>query len=675
MAQFQAFRRVPVPQQFAQNLRQLTFPAPTRGINQYENEAYMTSGSSNVQDNWVSTMRGVKLRGGTVRYCDLYALDYPAWTTTHAYVTGNIIYDPTDASRWLCSANHTSAGSGTFAADRAAHPTYWTASAWGAARLPVISAFEYAAGNTARMFAAQATKLYDVTTSTPVLVKSGQASGNYVSSQLANAAASPTGTNWMVVCNDAGDPPLRYNGSTWQVLDPTGTIAWANNFHYVVGATALDTTDNTYWKNSTDHTSPVSGTFAAARTANPTYWTTAAAPDGTSWITGPIGSNVVNGRNLVYVWKYRNRLFFIEAASMNAWYLAPNAVGGVLSLIPLAGAATKGGRLLYGATWSLDAGDGIDEKCLFVTDQGEVIIFTGTNPSDPANWKQQGRYQLSAPLGMNAHIQVGGDFLMLTVDGIIPLSQAITKDAGQLELAMLTRSIKKLWRDEVNAKRAWSWTIKKWDEFGAMFVTTPGDVPGSRHCLVVNNATIAWCRYLGWDATCFIRMRADLFFGTQDGFIIQAERTGKDDTWDSARNSMSAKLYVATLVAGWETFGPQANINVWHQARAVFRSQAGQPFKPQLAATVNYRIVVPMPPPPGPDPGILEVWDQGLWDAARWDQASLAIPPVRDTMWISIGKTGYSHAPIVQVSVWQQAAPVVELIAVSATYEPAGVNV
>jgi hypothetical protein len=44
-------------------------------------------------------------------------------------------------------------------------------------------------------------------------------------------------------------------------------------------------------------------------------------------------------------------------------------------------------------------------------------------------------------------------------------------------------------------------------------------------------------------------------------------------------------------------------------------------------------------------------------------------------MWISIGKTGYSHAPIVQVSVWQQAVPVVELIAVSATYEPAGVNV
>jgi hypothetical protein len=61
------------------------------------------------------------------------------------------------------------------------------------------------------------------------------------------------------------------------------------------------------------------------------------------------------------------------------------------------------------------------------------LIFTGTNPADAANWKQQGRYFLSAPLGMNGHLQVGGDMLILTVDGIVPVSQAISKDAGQLE--------------------------------------------------------------------------------------------------------------------------------------------------------------------------------------------------------------------------------------------------
>jgi hypothetical protein len=43
--------------------------------------------------------------------------------------------------------------------------------------------------------------------------------------------------------------------------------------------------------------------------------------------------------------------------------------------------------------------------------------------------------------------------LIATVDGIVPLSQAITKDRAELELAAITRNIKPMWRDEVNAKR------------------------------------------------------------------------------------------------------------------------------------------------------------------------------------------------------------------------------
>ena len=65
---------------------------------------------------------------------------------------------------------------------------------------------------------------------------------------------------------------------------------------------------------------------------------------------------------------------------MNAWYLDIDAVGGLLHQIPLSGSASGGGHLLFGAVWSLDAGDGADDKCVFVTDLGEVLVFTGSNP-------------------------------------------------------------------------------------------------------------------------------------------------------------------------------------------------------------------------------------------------------------------------------------------------------
>jgi len=539
MSQHQLFKRMPVNQQVAQKLESTTFPAPTRGLVLAENESFMQPGAAIVMDNWVPTMKGSKLRGGCIRWAEL-----PETT-------------------------------------------------------PVISAFEYASGINHRMFAANETKVYDVTTTTPVLVKSGQTSGNYVASQMANASG-----DYLMVVNDAGDFPLRFDGTTWTTLNA-------------------------------------------------------------SQITGPGGTPVATGGALTYVCKYRNRYFFIERNSMNAWYLPLNAVQGALAMIPLSGAATKGGHLMFCASWSIDAGDGIDDKLVFCTDLGELIIFTGSDPASAASWRQEGRYDMSPPLGMNAHLAIGGDMLIATVDGILPLSGAITKDRSELELAAITRNIKPMWRMEVLEKREWAWTMCKWDEYGGLFVTWPGGIPGKRWCGAANLATGAWCRFVGYDATCFIKMRGDMFFGTQDGIIMQADRTGYDD----------GLPYTAILVGGWEVFQSPGQTITWRQARASFSARANEPFAPQLSATTDYVVIVPPPPSAGADPGVLDLWDQGLWDTALWDAGTPSTPAVRNTGWVSIGRTGFSHAPIVQVTVAQQAKPEVDLISIAATFERAGVNV
>jgi hypothetical protein len=561
MSIYQGFRRQAVPQQAAQQVTALTIPAPTRGLVESENLAFMQPGAAVLQDNWLPTMRGAKLRGGCERWCVL-----PETT-------------------------------------------------------PIISSFEYISANVQKMFVGNATKLYDVTSSTAVAIKTGQASGNYVAAQMSNMSG-----DHMLVANEAGDYLLHFDGTTWTTFN-----------------TSQITTD-------------------PAVTPPPTCAT---------------------GHNLTYVWKYRNRLFFIEGGSMNAWYLDIDAYQGVLKLVPLSGAASKGGKLIFGATWSLDAGDGTDEKCVFGTSEGELLIFTGTNPGDINNWRQEGRYYASAPMGMNAHMSVGGDLLLATVDGIIPISSAITKDATQLELAAITVNIKNTWRKEVAAKRTLPWTMKKWDDFGGIFVTWPGGNPGNRYCAIANIATGAWARCLGWDATCFLRMRGDMFFGTQDGIVMQADRTGYDD----------GKPYVATLVSGWGALQSRLAAVTWHQARATFVSGGREPFVPQLFACTDYVVAVPVAPAAGPDTSVEDVWDQGLWapdmggppppvptqaqrdQYAQWDQPSDQTGAVYNTMWVSIGATGYVHALGVQVTVAQRAKPNVELIAVDAIFGPMGTNV
>jgi hypothetical protein len=543
MSQHQAFRRTAVPQQVAQQLQTITIPAPTRGIIQNENEAYMQPGGAVICDNWKPTMKGVSLRGGCTMWCQL-----PETTS-------------------------------------------------------VISAFTFASANNQRMYAGNINKLYDVTTVPAVAVKTGQTSGNYVASQMANASG-----EHMLVCNDAGDYVLHFDGTTWTTFD------------------------------------------ASQITTNPI-------------VTPP--PSCATGHNLTYVCKYRGRFFFIEGNSMNAWYLPLNAFQGQLNLIPLSGATTKGGKLLFCATWSIDAGDGIDDKLVFCTDLGELLIFTGSDPSVATSWRQEGRYEMSAPLGMNAHMAIGGDLLIATVDGIMPVSGAITKDRAELELAAITRTIKPMWREQVDAKRQYPWTMFKWDEYGGIFTTLPGGAADAHMCLVTNSATGAHARFTGWDAMCFMRLHGNAFFGTQAGKIMQMDRTGYDD----------GAPYVATLVGGWEMFQSPSQTVTWRQSRANFIAKAGEPFQPQLWATTDYVVALPQPPLVGPDPGIIDLWDEGLWDAAKWDKGIPHPPVVRNTGWVSIGLTGYSHAPVVQVSIGQQAKPVVDLISIAATFERDGVNV
>ena len=94
------------------------------------------------------------------------------------------------------------------------------------------------------------------------------------------------------------------------------------------------------------------------------------------------------------------------------------------------------------------------------------------------------------------------------------------------------------------------------------------------------------------------------------------------------------------MVGGWEMFQAPPNQVTWYQARAAFFSSAREPFEPQLSATTDYEFRIPPPPHPGPDPGLLDVWDQGLWgptptsnppnDAdkeayAQWDQPGAGV--------------------------------------------------
>lgn len=360
---------------------------------------------------------------------------------------------------------------------------------------------------------------------------------------------------------------------------------------------------------------------------------------------------------LSFVWLYRNRVFFVERDTMKARFLGVGAISGALGTVDLNGVFQRGGSLLLGATWSLDAGDGLDDKCVFITTEGEVAVFEGSNPASSASsdWSMVGRYDIGRPLGPDATMRAGGDLLIATADGLVPISAAINKDIAALAQAAVSRPIAPDWQREANDRQGLPWQIQKWSEKSYALISLPVSRPGQEPgALVVNTVTGAWCRYTNWDIRCLGMHRNQLYFGTSDGRVKIAEVGGMDD---------GAGIYY-TMVGNPEHLGAQGVVKTVRQGRATYRGST--PFLDKLTASVNYTVELPSPPDAAASIQTNN-WDSGLWDRAKWDAASP--PSVVRAGWVSFGVTGHVIQYQLQITGGSAGAPDLELVSIDLSFD------
>jgi hypothetical protein len=345
------------------------------------------------------------------------------------------------------------------------------------------------------------------------------------------------------------------------------------------------------------------------------------------------------------VWSHGSRLWFVEENTLSAWYLPVDSIGGAATEFPLAGIFRRGGTLLFGAKWSLGAGDGLDDKCIFVSTEGEVAVYEGTNPSSAATWRLAGRYDMPKPLGRRAYVQAGGDMLIATEAGLIPVSASISTDLGAIETKAVSRPITPYWLQQARALPD-GWVMRKLNRLGYMLVAS------GETCLSVNLITGAWSRFTGWDVGCVEEIEGQGYIGGADGKVYQIETSGSD----------GGEIYTAVFLgqhSAMDAFGTEKTVR---QMRPIFR--ASTPFRAQVAAKVDFDTVVSPPPSVEMFSGT-DGWDVSIWDSSLWDGAASA---ATDALWTSIGITGTFIAPEVQISLGSTTAPVVEMVSIDATY-------
>jgi hypothetical protein len=161
---------------------------------------------------------------------------------------------------------------------------------------------------------------------------------------------------------------------------------------------------------------------------SPRYW------DGSSWLTiTGVSTPAITGlttSTIVSAFVHQRRMWLVQANSLKVWYLPPDAVGGAASSFDLGGIATKGGYIMAGSTWTVDAGDGVNDYWAVITSKGQLIVYQGTDPSSSSTWALVGVWNIPEPLDRTCMYKYKNDLFILTKIGVISTARTLNGQSG-----------------------------------------------------------------------------------------------------------------------------------------------------------------------------------------------------------------------------------------------------
>lgn len=241
--------------------------------------------------------------------------------------------------------------------------------------------------------------------------------------------------------------------------------------------------------------------------------------NGAAWSNPAVTGVTVT--NLVQVNVFGNRLFMVEKNTLKVWYLPVQSIAGAATAFDLSTIFTRGGYLMAMGTWSLDAGNGLNDKAVFISSEGEVAIYVG---NDPTTWTKTGLFYIGRPIGRRCFTQMGGDFLLLCEQGIYPLSTALLSATIDRSVALTDKIQNQISQYVAAYENNFGWQMIVYPEQNQLWLNVPTGTSTSIQ-FVMNTITKAWARFTNMNAVCWEVLGPSIFYGGGvggTGFIYKA---------------------------------------------------------------------------------------------------------------------------------------------------------
>lgn len=363
---------------------------------------------------------------------------------------------------------------------------------------------------------------------------------------------------------------------------------------------------------------------------------------GTSGATGPTGTGVdiadgscvwdcvtpvvgVDPRKLVFGVIWQNRLWCVQRDTAKAWYGGVGAYTGTMTGFVFGGRFRAGGPLMGLYNWTIDGGSGVVNSLVAISGAGDVVIYQGTDPSSAATFALKGVWSLGAvPAGRQIATDYGGDVLILTNVGILPLSKLVMGNPVFDRSQYATNKIANLFNVQAATYgRLRGWSLRIHPEDNALIVTVPSagvDANGTQ--LAMSLATKGWSQYRDLPMTCNASWQGKLYFGTADGRVC-CNTDYIDNVVIACQGASGLLAAVARFTPTpiqWAFLSAFSNMGSQRQKRVASLAPSiistGGAVSYDIAARWDYDLSELSTVTAG-NAGT-NVWDTATWDTAIW---------------------------------------------------------
>lgn len=336
-------------------------------------------------------------------------------------------------------------------------------------------------------------------------------------------------------------------------------------------------------------------------------------------ITAAAGSiNTFDVTEIYYIVVHKLRIWLVPRNATYAWYLPILSATGEAQEFFFGGKFKHGGELKGLYNWTVDGGDGIDDKLVAISQAGDVIPYQGDDPT-LETWSSIGTYFIGTmPKGVRIASEYGGDLYILSTFGITSMRDLLqgAEIADPTAYGIGLKIARFLRDDLLTYGDRDGFSIRFVPDQGELIITVPRRNDGRWRQYAYNIVSQGWGFWRDVPAQTLEPWTGHVMIGDLDGSIYRMD-VSKDNMTVDRTGGAAIKF---TVLTAYTDLGAPGQFKRVQNIRPNFLSRQSLDYTARAYYDFNTAL---LNEPGAGTPPEGSLWDNSLWDQALWESGEL----------------------------------------------------